>query len=158
LENTDNMEIEVFEGIDDSEMEIPKQEDNKDNIANKLMTVGIEEALVGDEVKSVLIPDDKSVIKPNYVINISNIKTVEHAQITALDSLLHVDGNVAIYLYMNNKMQKVGMAYSNIVDRLIVVAVNNIFNNDCEIYKDVEVGKKVKMINSKDISYLRLSI
>lgn len=118
----------------------------------------IEGAISGDVVKSVLLPEDTGIILPNYVIDLTKIEEIEPIQVMALDSLLNEDGDVGIYLYIKGGIEKIGMSYGHIIDRIIVPAIGSIFNGGAPVYKDYQPGKAAVVADTNDIGSLRLSI
>lgn len=141
------------------EAEISEQE-IKDSLKSTtdVISQGIEGALSGETVKSVLIPEESDIIQPNYVIDFSELGEIEPIQSMAIDALLNEDGDMAVYGYTNGGITKLGMGYSDVLNRVIASAIGNVFNNQCLIYRNYDIGKKLDIVDSKDISHLRLSI
>lgn len=137
---------------------LPDEVNTNNNDIEDLKSQCIEDAITGEVVKSVLLEVENSIVIPNYVIDMSELKEIEPIQVNALDSLLNENGDVVIYIYLNGNLQKIGMANSWVIHRIIVPAISTIFNNKCKIYKDFQVGKELNIINTKSIAHLRLSI
>lgn len=152
MDNQSN-DIKIFEGNDDVVIPSIEQSDSE-----KLKSEGIGDAISGDVVKSMIIPEDTDIILPNYVIDFSNIKEVFEIQIVALGAMLNENGDTALYIYNNGEMQRLGMAFGEVLNRVLISSVNNLFNGECVLYKNVKVGEKAKVVKSNDITKLRLSI
>ena len=152
MDNQSN-DIKIFEGNDDVVIPSIEQSDSE-----KLKSEGIGDAISGDVVKSMIIPEDTDIILPNYVIDFSNIKEVFEIQIVALGAMLNENGDTALYIYNNGEMQRLGMAFGEVLNRVLVSSVDNLFNGECILYKNVKVGEKAKVVKSNDITKLRLSI
>lgn len=148
--------ISIFDNIDEG-VKFPEEtggdEDSKD-----LIIEGVEDAITKDTIHPILIPDDIDIRQPNYVIDMSNIKEIDKIQVTAIDAMLNEDGEVAVYIYIGGEIKKMGMGYSNVLDRLIAIAVRNILGDEAEVYKDYVVGEDAKVIDDRDITHLRLNI
>lgn len=143
--------------IDDediSEKEILESTKSTTDIISK----GIEKALSGETVKSVLIPEDISIVQPNYVIDLSKLTEIDPIQAMALDAILNEDGDMAVYIYTPGELEKIGMGYSWMLNRIIVSAIGNVFDNKCLIYRNYAVDRELEIVDSKNIVHLRLSI
>lgn len=155
-------DIQIFD--DNDEVVLPGSEhgDGSDTPIDveesNLISHGVVDAISGEVVKSVLIPEDTGIIQPNYVIDLTDIKDVEPLQIVALDSLVHEDGDVALYLYITGGIQKIGMGYSWMLDKILVTAMNNVFGEECRVYRDFTPGEPVEVIDGKNITNLKLTI
>ena len=152
MDNQSN-DIKIFEGNDDVVIPSIEQSDSE-----KLKSEGIGDAISGDVVKSMIIPEDTDIILPNYVIDFSNIKEVFEIQIVALGAMLNENGDTALYIYNKGEMQRLGMAFGEVLNRVLVSSADNLFNGECILYKNVKVGEKAKVVKSNDITKLRLSI
>lgn len=125
---------------------------------SELMSVGVEKAISGSEVKSVMLPEDIDIIQPNYVIDLSDVGDVEAIQVMALDSILDEDGDMGLYIYKKGSIQKAGMGHGWLLNRVIVSAMKNVFGDKCLIYRNYSPDKEVEVIDGKDLAHLRLSI
>ena len=149
-------EMRIFE-TDSNDIALPGQTPETAD-GKELMSEGIEEAILEEEVKTIILPEEYGIITPNYVIDMSDVEEVDEIQIRGLDALLNRDGDLAVYIHRKGSIQKIGMAYSWILSRIIVQTINNIFNGKCIIYKDLAPGKEAYVVSSKNVSHLRLGI
>ena len=142
-----------------NDVEISEEDIKKKlRLATELISDGVEKAISGDMVKSVLLPEDLDIMQPNYVIDLTHVGDIESIQAMALDAILDEDGDMAVYLYKTGSIQKVGVAHSWLLNRVIVSAMKNVFGDKCLIYRNYSPDKEVEIIDSKDLTHLRLSI
>ena len=137
-------------------------EKSKDNVSN-LVSHGVEEALSGKQVKSMLIPETKEILLPNYVIDFRAVEKVRKHQIQALNSFLVDDGDTAIYICLKAKdesviLEKIGMGDSNRLDRIILVGIKSVFGDHCRVYQNVEHGKALRELKQNDPNKTRLRL
>lgn len=134
--------------------------ENKNSIHNgaNLISHGVEEALKGDVVKSILIPEALDLTLPNYLIDFRNISKIRRHQVIALDDMLSDDGDTAIYVFLKNGMTKLGMSDSSRIDDIILAGVKSIFGKDCLLFQNVERGKPLRELKQKDVNKIRLRI
>lgn len=151
----DNDVINVFDTPDNSDMILPGQTNKS---SEELISKDIDEQILGETVKSIMIPEDNGFIYPNYVIDFSNIDSVDPIQLIALNSLLRDNGDTAIYIYNQGGIQKIGMGYNETLNRLLAPCTENIFNGKCRVYRDFDPNSPVVIVTTKDITHMRLSI
>lgn len=124
----------------------------------ELISEGLDRAIRGETVKSMMIPEDTSIALPNYVIDITSVERFADYHTEALDALLDDDGDVIVYIYTPTGLVKVGRGLSFVLDRIIAPAINNLFSSKGKVYKDFQIGKPVREISGKNLSTLRLNI
>ncbi|MBR1454664.1 MAG: hypothetical protein IJ593_08510 [Lachnospiraceae bacterium] len=129
-----------------------------DNVDKNLISSGVEDALKGETVKSILIPEDFEMMVPNYVIDFTGVNKVMRHQLVAISDTFSDDGDTAIYAIIKGEIQKLGMANGYNIDRIIVSGINSIFNGKCKLYQDVERDKPLKELSLFDIHKIRLNI
>lgn len=125
---------------------------------SELISEGLDRAILGDTVKSMMIPEDLNIAIPNYVIDFTSLDELYEFQMEAIDALLHPDGDVTIYAYTRAGLAKLGRGLSSILDRILTLAISNLFEGKCTIYKDFIPGEPLKTVSEKDITTMRLSI
>lgn len=163
-------EIDLF-GCKASELVLPNSKETTENKGNtkddtvsdipnnELISEGLERAIRGETVKSLMIPEDMEVALPNYVIDISQVETLREVQMEALDTLLHPNGDTAIYAYTTGGLIRLGFGVASILDRILSISIKNLFaGTKCFIYKDFVPGEPLTIISEKDITTMRLSI
>lgn len=143
---------------ENDKLQIPTEKETESVEDSKLISHGAEEALKGEYVKTILIPEDFIVTLPNYVIDFRGIEKIREHQISVISNMMADDGDTAIYAYLDKGLIKLGMCNSDNVDEVFAAGIRNIFNNKCKIYKDIERGKPLREIRQKDASKIRLSI
>ncbi len=124
-----------------------------------LISEGVEDALKGDTVKSMILKENEDIEIPNFTLDMSNVQSVGQLQMEALDALLHTDGNTALYV-LNTKtgMVKLGMGLNGMLNKILPRVVYNVFGEECKIYGDFEIGKKAKLITDTNITTKRMNI
>lgn len=125
---------------------------------HSLISSGVEEAIKGDTVKSIIIPETVDLLLPNYVLDFRKASIIKKHQVNALVSMLTDEGDCAIYFYLPNGLERVGMAIGSVMDRVLPAGVQSIFGGACKLYQDVEKDKPLKEIKQQDISKIRLRI
>lgn len=123
-----------------------------------LISEGIEKAIKGETVKSIIVPEDKMIFLPNYIIDFTGMSEMYEFQMEALDSLLCSDGDVTLYAYTVGGLAKLGTGLSSILDRILPLSISRIFDGKCKIYKDYKRGEKPKVISDKDISTMKIGL
>lgn len=130
--------------------------DNKEEV--NLVSEGIERAITGDTVKSLMIPEDLEISLPNYILDLCNVDPLYEFQAQGIDALLHPDGDTTIYAYTPSGLVKLARGLSDILDRILTISIANLFNGQAIIYKDFEPGKPLSIISDKDITTMRLGL
>lgn len=123
-----------------------------------LISEGLDRAILGDTVKSMMIPEDVEIAVPNYVIDFTKLDELFEFQMEAIDALLHPDGDITLYAYTRAGLAKLGRGLSSTLDRILPIAIGNLFESNCVIYKDFVPGEELKIVSEKDITTMRLSI
>ena len=123
-----------------------------------LISVGVEEAISGDKVKSVLIPETLEVSLPNYILDFRGAKNVREHCLAALEGMLTDEGDTHIYIWLDNVLSRVGMGISSSLERILPPGMQSMFGNMCRIYQDAEPGRPVREIKQHDPSKIRLRL
>ena len=123
-----------------------------------LISHGVEEALKGDMVKSLLIPETMDLLVPNYVMDFRKVKKLKKYQVKALTSIIAEDGDTAIYVCLSNGLEKLGMGIGARLDRVLPAGVQSIFGDECMLYQDVEKGKPLREVKQQDVNKVRLRL
>ena len=129
------------------------------SIESNLISSGIDKAISGDTVKSMLLAEESGVMQPNYVVDFTDVSEVHNFQLEGLDALLNPDGDTWVYVYTKNGgLNKLGRGKSEVLDRILTIAVANLFDSKCKIYKDFQIGKQLNIVSEKDITTMKLSL
>lgn len=155
-DDASNPVLPFIKGVDGiTSEEVKKQLD----MESDLVSSSIKKAISGEVVKSLLINEDAMVMLPNYVIDFTNVKEMYGYQLDGLDSLLNPDGDTWIYIYTKaGGLVKLGCGKSEILDRILTIAVANLFDSKCKVYRDFENGKKLNVVSEKDITTMKLNL
>ena len=128
------------------------------NKGTNLISSGVVDALKGEFVKSILIPEDFDLTQPNYILDFRKVEKLRKHQIQALASILVDDGDTAIYVYLKNGLEKLGMGLSYRLDRVLLAGVKSIFGEECLVYQDVDKDKPLRELKQHSIKDIRLRI
>ena len=123
-----------------------------------LISHGVEEAISGSTVKSILIPETLDLTIPNYVLDFRKATKLRQHQVKALTSIIADDGDTAIYVVLPNGMEKLGMGIGSSLDRVLPAGVQSIFGSACTLFQNVERGKPLRELKQQDINKLRLRL
>ena len=80
-----DLDLKLFDD-DNSEVVLPGQHEISKN--KELISVGTEEAISGEYIKEVLIPDEKVINTPNFIIDLGDMSEMTSNQMSAISSLL----------------------------------------------------------------------
>lgn len=123
-----------------------------------LISKGVEEAISGDMVKSVIIPETLDISLPNYVLDFRGARNVRDHCLSALEGMLTDDGDTHIYIWLESTLSRVGMGIGRSLDRILAPGMQSLFGEMCRIYQDAETGKPVREIKQQDPSKIRLRL
>lgn len=158
LERFENPDDEIImPGISTEDKNSSDNTQGKDN-GSELMSEGVERAITGDVVKEVLLKEEFGIMVPNYVIDLSNVESVCKIQSMTLDAILDPEGDTAVYIYVSKSLQKLGMGNGDILNRILVPVMKNVFDEKCKVYRDFKEGEPLNIVDGKSISSLRLTI
>lgn len=158
MEPNKNNEISIFSDNGEKAV-IPSAESlGKSEDSLNLKSDGIEKAILGETVKSLMIPESFELLLPNYVLDFREAKSLRKHQIQALATLVVDDGDINIYVCLGNGMEKLGTGYSWKLDDIIVPGMQSIFGDQCRVYHNVERDKPVQELKVFDPTAIRLDI
>lgn len=123
-----------------------------------MMDTDITDAISGSTVKKLLIPEDAEMELPNYVLDYTTVEQTSAFQKQAIKNLLSTDGKVAIYLYTDGRILKIGYGEEYKLNQIIDSFRANVADENVKVYKDVEIGKELREVRHKDISKMRFNI
>lgn len=143
---------------DGTNVQLPSINESDGIIENSTSKEEVDNAISGEIVKQVLISEESDFITPNYLIDLSSVEEVVEIQMIALKSLVHTDGDTCIYLALEKDTVRLGNGIGDVLDRIIVSAVENVFGEECGVYRNyTPTGKNVRMTGTT-IGHLRMSI
>ena len=129
------------------------------SVDDKLISKDISEAILGEYVKSIIIPESLDIVVPNYVLDFRGTEALRKHEVESLACLVDdEDGDIAIYACLGNGLVSLGMGVSTRIERILPVYVQSLFGNSCRLYRDIERGKPLQEIKRHDVSKLRLRL
>lgn len=162
--------IKLFD-TDANETILPfESQDNKDSKDNtdkeikiadgsELKSEGIQKAISGEQVKTLMIPMESSIIQPNYLIDLKSSKGALDFHGHILDTFLDDDGDTAIYIITKSgAIVRLGFGLAEKLDRLLCSSVRALYSGECKVYKNIEQGKGLNEVKSRDPSTIRLRL
>ena len=135
-----------------------RQSEPEDTPQMDLKTHGLKDAISGDIVKTLLIPEDAQMRLPNYVLDFRHAKTIRRHQIDTLATFLSDYGDTYIYICVPNGLDKIGMGESRILDNMLQSGISSVFGNSCTIYKNVQPGEPLVELKAFDPTTVRLEL
>ena len=124
-----------------------------------LMSADISPALLGEKISRIVVPVDKEIEYPNYIIDFTDVKSISYFQKEALRSLCTEFGDCSIYLYLANKLEKIGNGEADSLEILLPIVRNDCFDSKIKIYRNFKLGdEKVDEIKGIDVTKLSLNI
>lgn len=122
-----------------------------------LKSHGLERAVKGETVKSMMVPEDPEIVLPNYVLDLSTYEEFTEESLMGLDALIHPDGTVTLYINTYMGLMNVGKGLADTMDRILLPAITHIFSGKARLFRDFEIGKPLKELKHKDITNRRLT-
>lgn len=124
-----------------------------------LISKGIDDAISGEQVKTILLPEDNEIEAENYVIDLMDTESVSTMQLNSLKCLLSRYGDIAIYLYTRKSgLKYVGEGERYELERLVPLIKHYVFDDKISVYRDLQQGGKANKIESKDITKMRINL
>lgn len=123
-----------------------------------LISEGIDKAIRGDVVKSLMIPENFELALPNYVLDFRQAKTLRKHQIETLATLVREDGDTNLYVCLSNGLEKLGMGVGVILNNVLQTGIESVFNGVCRLYRNVEQGKPLQELRTLDPKTIRLEL
>ena len=127
--------------------------------ADSLKSQELKKVIQGDSVNTIMAPTETTLIQPNYLLDLGSVvETIDYANDT-LKALLDDDGDVAVYTTTyGGGIVRLGFGLSSKLDMIISSCITALYDGECRLYKNVEVGKKPVEIKRRDISTVRLKL
>ena len=132
------------------QLEIPELQS-----VNELMTGGIEESLVGDEVKAVLIAETSEIVSPSYLIDMTGIQSVAEEAIKAI-SCLTSGGDTAVYIKSNTNIALIGYGEGRQLYTILSGLVKHMLGEGCDLYTNR--GSGFEPVAENEIKAVRLNL
>ncbi len=127
--------------------------------SSKLISESINEAILGDQVKTLIIPEDTEIAPYNYIFDFSDLSSINVIQKSSLKSLISKYGDIQLYIYNKTKgLTAFGMGDKYSLERLVPLLREFVFNNEIKVYKNFRVGETPEEVDHKDITKMRLNL
>lgn len=152
----DKMSINLF-GSDLSEVSLPNISEKDVEDSKKLYSADISDAILGEQVETLIIPKETSINPENIVIDFSEIGSISTIQRDVIKSLVNEEGHTEIYLYKKNSLVSIGVGDKYYMERVVPIIKDAIFNNEVRIYKNYQPGKPIYEITGRDFTKMRMN-
>ena len=124
-----------------------------------LISKGIDEAISGEQVKTILLPEDNGIEAENYVFDLMEIESISTMQLNSLKCLLSRYGDIAVYLHTKRAgLKYVGDGERYELERLVPLIKHYVFDDMITVYKDLQPGGIAHKVESKDITKMKLNL
>lgn len=150
--------ISLFDAPEDIVVMPNNFEESSKSEQSKLMSNDIAKAIVGNEVKIIVLPEETDIQYPNYVLDFSDCTEITIFQKEALMNLISKDGDTALYLYNKKSLTRFGYGLKYKLENLMILTKKHIFGDNIKIYRDVQRDKPVDEVISRDITRQRLNL
>jgi hypothetical protein len=141
-----------------TDVAMPTIDVDKEAEQKKLISGDISGAILGDEVKKLILPESSVISEENFIFDFSASQTITVFQKEALKSLISSDGTISLYLYKKNGLVEFGKGEKYSLERMIPLVRHFIFNDEISIYKNYQPGQVAKSVVSRDITKMRLNL
>lgn len=138
-------------------IQMPSDEFGK-NMDKAMYSKDITKAISGNAVETYLVDESNDIEVPNYMFNLVNKGSMSRIYLKIIKGLLSENGNVAIYLCNGKSVIKAGYGDDIKINSIISTIKSYIFNDDIQIYKNIERGKKLEEVKKRDITKLRMKL
>lgn len=156
MDNESN--IKLF-NTDQSAVVMPHIDKEVSKESSSLISESIDGAILGDKVKTLIIPEDTEIVPYNYIFDFSDLTSINVIQKSSLKSLISKYGEVQLYIYNRTKgLTAFGMGDKYSLERLVPLLREYVFNNEIKVYKNFRVGEKPEEVDHKDITKMRLNL
>lgn len=150
--------IKLFEA-DANNIVLPQINTEINDDDKQLISESIDDAILGEKVKTLIIPEDTEIAPYNYIFDFTDLQSITVIQKSSLKSLISVYGDIQLYIYNQKKgLTAFGMGDKYSLERLVPIVKEYVFNNEIKVYKNFQVGKPVEEVDGKDITKMRLKL
>lgn len=125
----------------------------------KLMSDSIDNAILGPNVKTLILPEDSQIAEYNYIFDFTKAEKISSIQKEALKALISSNGDTQLYLYKQQSgLLSIGFGDRYSLERVVPIIKQYVFDNEIPVYKNFKVGKPVTEVVSRDITKMRLKL
>lgn len=154
----DKANISLFND-DGNKVAMPSINKELDQNDKELVSESIDNAILNEQVKTLLLPETEEISPINYIFDFSEVESATFMQMLTIKGLKSKDGDVSIYLYNKNKaLFFIGYGEKYKLERTLPIIKKFIFEDKIKIYKNFERGKEVNLVEGMDITQMRLNL
>ena len=154
----ENSNIKLF-NTDENSVAMPSIQENSIEVQSELISESIDKAILGQQVKTLILPEDIEIYPQNYIFDFTDLESINTIQREALKSVVSMHGDVELYLYKKSSgLMAFGKGEKYSLERMVPIVKQYVFENKIKIYKNFEPGKPVKEVVSRDITKMRLNL
>lgn len=126
---------------------------------DKLRSDDVKGALLGETVKTLILPEDSKILDKNFIFDFSDKDIITIFQKDVLKSLVSDTGTVGLYLYGKHGLVLFGLGEQYQLESLLPLIHKYVFANEITIYKDFQPGDlKPKVVDAKNIANMRIHL
>lgn len=156
MDNTEG--IKLF-NTDGTNVSMPKINNDDITKESELVSESIDGAILGDKVKTLIVPEDTEIAPFNYIFDFTDLQSITVIQKSSLKSLISLYGDVQLYIYNKQKgLTAFGMGDRYSLERIVPIIREYVFNNEIKVYKNFRIGEKPEEVDRKDITKMRLNL
>jgi hypothetical protein len=121
--------------------------------------VSLKDTIMGEKVKTVLINEETEIYPYNYVLDFSEVDSINAIQKDALKALVTRDGDIKLYLYKKNTgLTSFGMGSKYQLESLMPLIKQYVFADAIKVYKNFNPNGVNHEVKSRDITKLRMNL
>lgn len=154
----DKANISLFND-DGNNVAMPSIKKELDQNDKELVSESIDNAILNEQVKTLLLPETEEISPINYIFDFSEVESATFMQMLTIKGLKSKDGDVSIYLYNKNRaLFFIGYGEKYKLERTLPIIKKFIFEDKIKIYKNFERDKEVNLVEGMDITQMRLNL
>jgi hypothetical protein len=121
--------------------------------------VSLKDTIMGEKVKTVLIKEETDIYPYNYVLDFSDLDSINSIQKDALKALVTKDGDIKLYLFKKNTgLTAFGMGDKYKLESLMPLIKQYVFADSIKVYKNFSMTEDPQEVKSRDITKLRMNL
>lgn len=154
----DELNIQLFKD-DGSKIAMPSISNEELEKQKSLVSENVEKGILGDTVKTLLIPEDAEIADLNYIFDFSTLESINPVQKEALKALVRLDGNVQLYLYKSEiGLTAFGTGDDFLLEKMVPLIKFHVFNDEIRVVKNFKRGHQLNEVKTMDFTKMRLNL
>ncbi len=154
----DKANISLFND-DGNKVAMPSINKELDQNDKELVSESIDNAILNEQVKTLLLPETEEISPINYIFDFSEVESATFMQMLTIKGLKSKDGDVSIYLYNKSRaLYFIGYGEKYKLERTLPLIKQFVFEDKIRIFKNFERGKEVNLVEGMDITQMRLNL